>query len=193
MPSGVTAFWCPSSKPSADAGHAKALTLYSGSEAEPGSQVSAAFQLSGAASVRQARLTPQCSPASQSLGTHPAHALAMGHASRIPLGKPQCTDRSSHHVLTGPPVTKTVGHVSQFTLGLASDRQTPEAQLASSWAFSLPRSPYDGEGGGGRPAALGHEDTAALRRWLFLVKEQEAEPAVGCPAGVKKPQNPKGK
>lgn len=38
-------------------------------------------------------------------------------------------------MLTGPPVTKTVGHVSQFTLGLASDRQTPEAQLAPAGLF----------------------------------------------------------
>jgi len=42
-----------------------------------------------------------------------------------------------HHRLVGPSVTKTVGLVSQFTLGRASDGQTPEAQLTSSWALSL--------------------------------------------------------
>lgn len=96
-------------------------------------------------------------------------------------------------MLMGPLVTKTVGQVSQFTLGLTSNGQTAEAQLTSSWALPLPHSPYDGEGGAGLPAALGHEDGAALRLWLFLVKEQEAEPAVGCPPEVKKPKNPKGK
>lgn len=63
---------------------------------------------------------------------------------------------------------------SLHTVGLASDGQTPEAQLASSWALSLPRSPYRG-----LPKVLGHEDRAALWHWLFLVKEQEAEPAWG--------------
>lgn len=71
MPCKVTTFWCPSSKPSGDAGHVKALTLYSGSETEAGHQESATFQLSGAASMLQSRLTQeqQNSLASQSLRT----------------------------------------------------------------------------------------------------------------------------
>lgn len=77
------------------------------------------------------RLTPSGFPASQSFGTHPAHALAMGHSSRIPRGKLWCTARSSHHMLVGPWVTR-MGHRSQFTVSLASPGQTPEAQLTSS-------------------------------------------------------------
>ena len=75
LPSTVSVFWCPSSKPSADAGYVRAPAFYSGSEAEPGHKGSAALQLSGAAPVQQGRLTPQCSPASRFLGTHPACAL----------------------------------------------------------------------------------------------------------------------
>lgn len=84
-------------------------------------------------------------------------------------------------------------HPSVHTVGLASNGQTSEAQLTSSWVLSLPHSPYDGEGDTGLPTALGHKDGAALWRQLFLVKEQEAEPAVGCPPGVRKPKDPKEK
>lgn len=88
-------------------------------------------------------------------------------------------------------VTKTIGHISQFTLSLASDGQTPEAQLASSWALCLLHSPYNGEVGTGLPAAFGQENRVALQ--LFLVKEQEVEPVEGCPPGVKNPPKPEGK
>lgn len=94
-------------------------------------------------------------------------------------------------VLVGLLVTKTMGHISQFTLGLASNGQTPETQLASSWVLSLLHSPYSGEVGTGLPAVPGQENRAACQ--LFLVKEREAEPAEDCPPGVKTPPKPEGK
>lgn len=111
----------------------------------------------------------------------------MDHASRIPSGEPWCTDQGSCHVLA---VTKK--HQLVHMVGLCQQRADNRVTTHFQMSFGPP-SPYDGEGGTGLPAALGHEDRAALQCWLFLVKEQEAEPAVGCPPGVKKTQNPKGK
>lgn len=192
LPSSVTAFWWPSSKPSAGAGHVKAQTLYSGSKAEPkpkpkleGLPPSSSQGLCLWSRAGWPRSAPQ-HPGPSALTLHVPWLWAM----------PPLFPQGSTGAQTGAATTCSWDHrwprqtdsQSVHTVGRASDGQIPKAQLASSCVLSLPLSPYGDEGSAGLSTVLGHEDRAALRHWLFLVKEQEAEPAVGCLLGFKNPK-----
>lgn len=176
----VAAFWSACSKASAGATHARALTLFQQWSWGWTPEASWHPVLGLGVTQHHGRLTPPCFPASQSSGTHPACALAMGHASRIPRGKLWCTGKGSHHMILGPSVTRT-GHVSQFTVSVASPGQTPESHLTSSWSCpSLIPCRM-------KKVAQSSPWCLVMRQFFctgtFWLREQQAELTVGCPRG----------
>lgn len=103
-----------------------------------------------------------------------------GHACRIPRGKLWCTDRSGHHTSWDhwwPAWDTWVS--SQWVWPVLGRHQRHSSLPAGLVSPSFPVQWW-------RWHRAPHKDQAVLLHCSFWSREQQAEPTVGCPPGVKK-------